>query len=170
MPPPSISTKKWWRHGAGGLHRVELGPIPAPTPCWRASANPFAPRISRAPIHSRRHQIYDCHTFVLGALEETAEEVQQTLSFVESLNPDVAVFIVFMEDREAVAVSRAKHRDAILAFSARKRRATRAGWCRSSDSFGKKIHRYIERRNLKGPTWLHLARARRSGGTGFGEG
>src|SRR5260370_8103568 len=56
----------------------------------------------------------DCHTFVLGALDETADEVKETLAFVDRLDPAVAVFIVFMEDRGTMTVHRARPRDAIL--------------------------------------------------------
>ncbi|HEU4407941.1 MAG TPA: cobalamin-dependent protein, partial [Polyangiaceae bacterium] len=47
------------------------------------------------------HGLLDCHTFVLGAFDESPAEVDETLAFVDELDPDVATFVVFMEDREA---------------------------------------------------------------------
>jgi tRNA A37 methylthiotransferase MiaB len=112
----------------------------------------------------REHGMLDCHTFVLGALDETADEVKETLAFVDRLDPAVAVFIVFMEDRETMTVHRARHRDAILhllADEAPKRR----GWVvpELGIRFGAKITEIVRRRGLKGPSWLHLARMRAGG-------
>ncbi|HMJ54219.1 MAG TPA: radical SAM protein [Polyangiaceae bacterium] len=112
----------------------------------------------------REYGIHDCHTFVLGAFDETAEEVEETLAFVERLNPDVAVFIVFMEDRETMTVGRARHRDAILRLLA-EQAPKRQGWVvpELGIRFGAKINAIVRRRGLKGPSWLHLARMRRGG-------
>ena len=83
----------------------------------------------------RKYGIHDCHTFVLGAMDETPDEVKETLAFVERLDPDVAVFIVFMEDRETMTVGRARHRDAILRLLAEEApRAARLGGARARHS------------------------------------
>jgi hypothetical protein len=107
--------------------------------------------------------ILDCHTFVLGALDETPDEVRETLDFVERLDPDVAVFIVFMEDRESLTVHRARHRDAILRLLADEA-PRRPGWVvpELGIRFGAKITHIVRRRGLRGPSWLHLAGMRRS--------
>jgi radical SAM superfamily enzyme YgiQ (UPF0313 family) len=109
----------------------------------------------------RAHGIHDCHTFVLGAFDETADEVKETLAFVDRLNPDVAVFIVFMEDREAMTIHRARHRDAILRLLADEA-PKRKGWVvpELGIRFGAKVTNIVRRRGLKGPSWLHLARMR----------
>lgn len=109
-----------------------------------------------------RHDILDCHTFVLGALDETPDEVQQTLDFVDRLGPDLAVFIVFMEDRESLTVHRARHREAILELLAREA-PKRPGWVvpELSIRFGEKLSRAVSRSKLRGPSWLRLARMRR---------
>jgi radical SAM superfamily enzyme YgiQ (UPF0313 family) len=109
----------------------------------------------------REHRVHDCHTFVLGALDETAEEVRRTLDFVERLNPDVAVFIVFMEDRESMTVHRARHRDDILRLLADEA-PKHPAWVvpELGIRFGAKINAIVKRRGLKGPSWLHLARMR----------
>ncbi len=115
----------------------------------------------------RQYGIHDCHTFVLGALDETPDEVKETLAFVERLNPDVAVFIVFMEDRETMTVGRARHRDAILHLLAEEA-PKRQGWVvpELGIRFGAKINEIVRRRGLKGPSWLHLARMRSGGSPG----
>jgi radical SAM superfamily enzyme YgiQ (UPF0313 family) len=112
----------------------------------------------------RDNGIFDCHTFVLGAMDETPEEVRETLSFVERLDPDVAVFIVFMEDRESFTVHRARHRDAILRLLADEA-PRRPGWIvpELGIRFGSKITHIVRRRGLRGPAWLHLAAMRRNG-------
>jgi hypothetical protein len=112
----------------------------------------------------REYDVRDCHTFVLGAMGESPEEVKQTLAFVDRLDPDVAVFIVFMEDRETSSVGRARHRDAILRLLADEA-PKRSGWVvpELGIRFGAKINEIVRRRGLKGPSWLHLARMRSKG-------
>jgi len=115
----------------------------------------------------RAYGVRDCHTFVLGAFDESPEEVKQTLAFVDSLDPDVAVFIVFMEDRETMSVGRARHRDAILQLLAEEA-PKHSGWVvpELGIRFGGKINELVRRRGLKGPSWLHLARMRGRGASG----
>lgn len=115
-----------------------------------------------------RHDIFDCHTFVLGAEGETAEEAEETLRFVQRLDPDIAVFIVFMEDRESRSVHRAKHRDALLELLAREA-PKHPGWVvpELGVRFGAKVTQVVKRRGLRGPAWLWLARQRRLGVRGL---
>jgi radical SAM superfamily enzyme YgiQ (UPF0313 family) len=117
-------------------------------------------------LHTRElflaHGILDCHTFVLGALDETVDEVKATLDFVDRLAPDLAVFIVFMEDREEHRIHRARHRDAILELLAREA-PPRPGWVvpELDIRFGPKLARAVRRSGTRGPSWLRLARMRR---------
>jgi tRNA A37 methylthiotransferase MiaB len=121
-------------------------------------------QIERSRALFREHGMLDCHTFVLGALDETADEVKETLAFVDQLDPAVAVFIVFMEDRETMTVHRARHRDAILRLLGDEA-PRRRGWIvpELGIRFGAKITEIVRRRGLKGPSWLHLARMRAGG-------
>lgn len=104
--------------------------------------------------------IADCHTFVLGAFDEDPDDAQRTMDFVHELDPDVAVFLVFREDREGRADS-APHRAAIL-----DRLATAAyahpRWSvpELGIRFGPKIHRFMARTGRRGPSWLALAATR----------
>lgn len=112
-----------------------------------------------------RHGICDAHTFVLGAEGEGVREAEETFAFVDALDPDVAVFIVFMEDREARTVGRARERDALLDLL-RREAPKRPGWVvpELDIRFGQKVTRLVRARNLRGPSWVHLARARRAVG------
>jgi hypothetical protein len=106
--------------------------------------------------------ISDCHTFVLGAEEETVDEAKRTLEFVEELDPDIAVFVVFEEDRETRSLGRARHRDALLALLGQEA-PKRPGWIvpELGVRFGPKLTRIVKRFGLKGPSWVHLAHIRR---------
>lgn len=109
-----------------------------------------------------KHGLLDCHTFVLGAEGETPEEARATLDFVARMDPDVAVFIVFMEDRESHMPHRAQHREALLELLAHEA-PKRPGWIvpELGIRFGERVTRMVERQRLRGPAWVHLARQRR---------
>jgi radical SAM superfamily enzyme YgiQ (UPF0313 family) len=145
-----------------GCEGVEIGSDSGTSRMLSQLKKPFTlEQIERSHALFGRYGMHDCHTFVLGALDETADEVKETLAFVDKLDPAVAVFIVFMEDREKMTVHRALHRDAILrllADEAPKRR----GWVvpELGIRFGAKITEIVRRRGLRGPSWLHLARMR----------
>jgi radical SAM superfamily enzyme YgiQ (UPF0313 family) len=113
-----------------------------------------------------KHGILDAHTFVLGAFGETADEARETLAFVDRLDPDVAVFVAFLEDREDQSVHRARHRNELLALLAEEA-PKRPGWVvpELSIRFGPRVAGLAQRGGWKGPSWLRLAahrRARRS--------
>lgn len=109
------------------------------------------------------HGLLDCHTFVLGAFDESPAEVDATLAFVDELDPDVATFVVFMEDREALSPHRARHREAILARLA-ELAPKRPGWVvpELGIRFDERLNASLLRAGRRGPSWLHLARARRA--------
>jgi biotin synthase-like enzyme len=111
------------------------------------------------------HGIRDCHTFVLGVGEETVDDVRRTLEFVDELAPDVAVFVVFVEDREERSIARARHREAILRLLAAEA-PRRPGWVvpELSIRFGAKLARVAQRMRFRGPSWLALAGRQRLAG------
>jgi radical SAM superfamily enzyme YgiQ (UPF0313 family) len=145
-----------------GCEGVEIGSDAGTPRMLSQLKKPFTlDQIERSRVLFREHGMLDCHTFVLGALDETADEVKETIEFVDRLDPAVAVFIVFMEDRETMTVHRARHRDAILellAAEAPKRRGFVVP--ELGIRFGAKITNIVKRRGLRGPSWLHLARMR----------
>jgi tRNA A37 methylthiotransferase MiaB len=110
-----------------------------------------------------RHGLADAHTFVIGAEGETPEEAQETLAFVRELDPDVAVFVVFMEDREELDGVVAPHRAELLELLAREA-PKQPGWIvpELGIRFGSKVRKIVGARSLRGPAWVHLARARRA--------
>lgn len=148
---------------AAGCVGVEVGSDSGSDAVLARLSKPFAKdAIVRAHELFVRHGIKDCHTFVLGAVGETPEEAERTLRFVEALDPDVAVFMAFMEDREERGVHVAPHRDALLALLAHEAHR-HEGWVvpEVGIRFGAKVLRIMERNRLRGPSWLHLRRPRR---------
>jgi hypothetical protein len=155
-----------------GCQGVEIGSDSGTPRMLKELNKPFTiEHIASSRALFRQYGIHDCHTFVLGAMSETPEEVKETLAFVERLNPDVAVFIVFMEDRETMTIGRARHRDAILRVLAEEA-PKRQGWVvpELGIRFGSKINDIVRRRGLRGPSWLHLARMRTGGSPGSASG
>lgn len=118
-----------------------------------------AVRRTRAAFQSEG--LADCHTFVLGAFDETEDEVQRTLDFVDTLDPDVAVFLIYQEDREDLQGVGARHREGILRTVGDAARA-HPRWVvpELGIRFGPKIHRLMARMGTRGPSWLSLARSR----------
>jgi radical SAM superfamily enzyme YgiQ (UPF0313 family) len=128
---------------------------------------PFAlAEVRRARALFVEHGVLDCHTFVLGAFDESPAEVEATLAFVDELDPDVATFVVFMEDRETMSPHRARHREAILARLA-ELAPKRPGWVvpELGIRFDERLNASLLRAGRRGPSWLHLARARRAAST-----
>jgi radical SAM superfamily enzyme YgiQ (UPF0313 family) len=149
---------------SAGCVGAEIGSDSGTSRMLEQLRKPFGLReIERTRELFQMHGILDCHTFVLGAIGETADEVRETLAFVARLNPDVAVFIVFMEDRESMSVHRAQHRDDILKLLAQEA-PRHPGWVvpELGIRFGAKITSIVRRHGLRGPSWLHLARMRRA--------
>jgi len=134
----------------------------------------------------RRHDLLDCHTFVLGAesvlgpesglsrlggaarWSESLDEARRTLATIDRLDPDVAAFIVFSEDREERGPHAAHLRKELLALLAVEA-PRRPGWIvpELGIRFGEKLTRTIRRYAIRGPAWLYLARQRRSGVRGL---
>lgn len=108
------------------------------------------------------HGIRDCHTFVLGGFGESPDDVRRTLELVDRVDPDVAVFMVFQEQREEVGASVSRHRAAILDLVGREA-ASRPGW--SVPELGIRTGDAVRvpgrGRVPAGPPWLSLARFRR---------
>lgn len=147
-----------------GCAGVELGSDSGTERVLAALRKPFnLSAIFRARSLFSAHGIPDCHTFVLGAVDETLDEARRTLEAVDRLDPDVAAFLIFMEDRETKTVGRARDRDALLKLLAEEA-PRHPGWVvpELGIRFGGKVARYVQRARLRGPSWLHLARARRA--------
>jgi tRNA A37 methylthiotransferase MiaB len=156
------------RMARAGCQGVEIGSDSGSEKILKRLRKPFGLReIVETKDLFRKHGLVDCHTFVLGAEGETADEVRESLDFIASLDPDVAVFIVFMEDRESHTPRMAEHRAAILELLT-EQAPLHEGWVvpELGIRFGRKISEIVKRMHLRGPSWLHLARQRRHGWRG----
>ncbi|MEI8258263.1 MAG: radical SAM protein, partial [Deltaproteobacteria bacterium] len=145
---------------AAGCIGVEIGSDAGTARMLRRLRKPFGVEaIVKAHELFVRHGILDCHTFVLGAFDETAEEAAETLDFVARLDPAAAIFVVFAEDREAYQIEHARHRASILALLARVAPLHR-GWPvpELGIRFAPQLTRYLSRVGARGPAWIHLTR------------
>ncbi len=143
---------------AGGSVGVELGTDTGTEAGLLRLRKPFSlADVRRATSALRAAGVRDCHTFVLGAEGETLDEVRRTIDLADSLDPALAVFLVFTEDREARAVGPASNREQILRLLADVA-PRRRGFVvpELGVRFGPKITRLVEARGLRGPSWLHL--------------
>lgn len=164
VSPASLDEEVIERMAKAGCIGAEVGTDTGSERVRARLNKPFSlDQVRRVRAAFKEHGIADCHTFVLGAEEETVEEAKRTLAFVEELDPDVAVFVVFMEDREEKAVGRAAHREALLALLAEEA-PRRPGWVvpELGVRFGPKVARLIRRERMRGPSWVHLAQNRRA--------
>lgn len=145
-----------------GCIGVEIGTdAGSPTTLARLK-KPFAPSdVVAAQRALRAHGILDCHTFILGTPGETTAETEETLRFVDALDPGVAVFVTATEDREAKPLGPAARREELLRILDREARL-RPRWVvpELGIRFGARLTDLMRRRGARGPTWLALARTR----------
>jgi radical SAM superfamily enzyme YgiQ (UPF0313 family) len=105
----------------------------------------------------------DCPTFVLGISGDTTETVARTLAFVEELDPFAAIFMMWMDELEAVdpalATERLALREQIRVLLEAHCRANRR-WIapQLGLSFGPRLFGALRRAGMKGPLWQHIDR------------
>lgn len=163
VTPASLDDELVRAMARAGCIGAEIGTDSGSTRVLARLRKPFSlDDVRRVRASFVRHGVSDAHTFVLGAEGETVAEAEETLAFVRELDPDVAVFVVFMEDREEHDGRGAPHREALLELLAREA-PRHAGWVvpELGVRFGSKVRRIVSAQNLRGPAWVHLARARR---------
>jgi len=103
----------------------------------------------------------DCHTFILGTTGETLDDVRRTLDFAVALDPWSAIFMLWVDDREAVdPVMRAENEklrmrisELLLGYA-----VERPSWSIPSlrYNFDEKLFRRLRRRGMHGPLWQHM--------------
>ena len=103
----------------------------------------------------------DCHTFILGTTGETLDDVRRTLDFAVELDPWSAIFMMWVDDREAIDPAlraanerlRARIAEILLAYA-----AGRPSWSVPPlrHNFDEKLFRRLRRRGLHGPLWQHM--------------
>jgi len=163
VSPVSLDEELVTAMAQAGCIGVEIGSDSGSEEGLRRLRKPFGQKEIRSAHHwLHAAGIADCHTFVVGAFGETAEDVKKTLDFVSELDPDVAVFIVFHEDREDLAPQVSPHRAAILSLLQREA-ADHPGWVvpELGLRLSHKLQRFLRQNSLRGPAWLHLAAVRR---------
>lgn len=162
LSPTSLTERLVERMAEAGCVGVEVGTDAGTNEVLRLLEKPFAlKQVIRTRDALRASRIFDAHTFILGCPGETLEQSRATLDFVAELDPDVAIFMVWEEDRERMTLQRAVEHDALLDLLAR-RGPAHAGWVvpQLDLRFGDRLLAQLRRAGLRGVSWLHVAGAR----------
>lgn len=120
-------------------------------------------KIRRLANLAKAHGLKDCHSFILGTDGETLEHVEQTLDFVEELDPFAAVLFVWVHDDEIHDAGRKPapddFRDAIYERIAR-RAARQRRWIvpKLGIRFNEKAFAVLRKYGMRGPLWQYLDR------------
>lgn len=148
------------RSGCAG---VEIGSDSGDDEVLQRLKKPF---LRRQIVETRRlfrdYGISDAHTFILGTKGESLEQSFRTMDFVEELDPDVAIFMIWAEDRERLTLEEARDKDLLLA-ELQRRAKLHVGWVvpHLELRFSEALVQLVRKAGWKGPSWLTLARARR---------
>lgn len=146
-----------------GCAGVEIGSDSGEDTILQSLKKPF---LKRQIVETRRmfqeHGVSDAHTFILGTNGESFEQSLRTLDFVEDLDPDVAIFMIWAEDRERLTLETAKNKEKLLQ-ELQDRARRNVGWVvpHLELRFSEGLVALVRRAGWKGPSWLTLAKARR---------
>lgn len=110
---------------------------------------------------SKQAGLKDCQTFILGTQGETMEHVRRTLEFCEDLDPWAAIFMIWIDDYEALEPGLADERRAFRAEITelmRRMHQRNPRWIipTLSYNFDPRLFRVLRRRGLHGPLWQHI--------------
>jgi radical SAM superfamily enzyme YgiQ (UPF0313 family) len=125
-------------------------------------------RIRRLAGVAKAHGLKDFHSFILGTSGETLEDVEQTLDFIEDLDPFAAVMLVWVEDSEALdpqlALMRQDFREEIYE-RIRRRAQQQPRWVvpRLGIRCNPRSFAVLRKMGLRGPLWQYLDRAPAAG-------
>ena len=120
-------------------------------------------KIRRLAAIARARGIKDCHSFILGTAGETLEHVEQTLDFIEDLDPFAAVLFVWVSDDEIHDAGRKsapdQFRDQIYERIAQ-RAARQRRWIvpKLGIRFNEKAFAVLRKHGMRGPLWQYLDR------------
>ncbi|HEX5068415.1 MAG TPA: radical SAM protein [Myxococcota bacterium] len=111
--------------------------------------------------HCAAAGVPDCHTFILGTTGETLDDVRRTLDFAVALDPWSAVFMLWVDDREALDADLRAERDVMRARIAEILRgyaSTRPTWAVPPlrINFDERLFSRLRRRGFHGPLWQHM--------------
>lgn len=108
-----------------------------------------------------RADLPDCHTFILGTRGETLDDVRRTLDFAIDLDPWSAIFMIWVDDLEAIETDlraqRRRFREEIARVLA-EYAAARPNWSVPPlrINFDEKLFARLRRRGFHGPLWQHM--------------
>jgi radical SAM superfamily enzyme YgiQ (UPF0313 family) len=120
-------------------------------------------KIRRLASIAKAHGLKDCHSFILGTDGETLGQVEQTLDFVEDLDPFAAVMFVWVNDDEIHEAGRQPEpnvfRDEIYE-RVRLRAARLPRWIvpKLGIRFNEKAFAVLRKYGMRGPLWQYLDR------------
>ncbi len=105
--------------------------------------------------------IPDCHTFIIGTDGETMDDVQETLDFMEELDPFSAQIMIWIDDYEALDPDYREERKAFrknIEAVLESNREKFPRWCVPSlrINFDERLFRALRRSGLHGPLWQHV--------------
>lgn len=104
--------------------------------------------------------IRDCHTFILGTRGESLDDVRRTLAFAIDLAPRASIFMMWIDDQEAIdPVLRARHETlrARIAEILLAETPAHPTWIIPPlrVNFGERLFSRLRRSGLHGPLWQH---------------
>ncbi len=161
--PAGLEAELVAQMAAAGCIGAEIGADSGVDEVLTALHKPFhRDQITRVRGMLRDHGIHDAHSFILGTRCERREQWMQTLDFAEELDPDVAIFMVWNEDRELREGPREEEQARILEELVRRAR-NHVGWVVPylDLRFQPSLMDLVRRAGFRGPSWLSLAKARR---------
>jgi radical SAM superfamily enzyme YgiQ (UPF0313 family) len=114
-------------------------------------------------IHDRceRAGLPDCHTFILGTMGESLDDIERTLEFCCDLDPFAAILMIWADDYEALDPALATHRrafrESVIALL-RAKQAEFPRWIIPSlgTNFDARLFAFLRRRGFHGPLWQHV--------------
>lgn len=111
--------------------------------------------------HCAQAGVPDCHTFILGTTGETLDDVRRTLDFAVELDPWSAIFMLWVDDREAIDPALRAERDVMRAQIAEILRgyaASQPTWAVPPlrINFDARLFSRLRRRGFHGPLWQHM--------------
>jgi radical SAM superfamily enzyme YgiQ (UPF0313 family) len=111
--------------------------------------------------------IPDCHSFVVGTIGETIDDVRTTLDLIVDLDPHSAIINIWFDDYEALDPGLAEERRQLrteIESLLGERRHDFPTWSIPAlgINFDETLFKVMRRGGLRGPLWQHLRRPTRS--------
>jgi len=105
--------------------------------------------------------IPDCHTFILGTLGETIEDVRRSLDFAIDLDPFSAIMMIWVDDHESLDPALREERQVLrtqVEQELLERKEAHPHWSIPplNINFDRNLFRRLRRGGLHGPLWQHM--------------